>query len=182
MGFFSWKTADTKESIPNIHANRPPVTVYMLQPNGKEAVAEPAYDGYGVFGGVGAYHWLLETNADHLGIALSDLNEVQRWNLGVSLECGTVCRDTKTGEYWHVFHDNRKLVPGKFANMTWDKKIPELGASANELLESGRFENCEISDVIELRYPLKFSFNKNAVYEDLPRSESCPFQGFFFDA
>jgi len=29
-----------------------------------------------------------------------------------------------------------------------------------------------------LRFPLKFSFNPDAVYEDLPASEPCPNQGF----
>jgi hypothetical protein len=31
----------------------------------------------------------------------------------------------------------------------------------------------------ECRYPLKFSFDKNAIYEDLPASEYDPSQGFF---
>jgi hypothetical protein len=37
------------------------------------------------------------------------------------------------------------------------------------------------SKSITLTYPLKFSFNPDAVYEDLPASESCPFQGYFYE-
>lgn len=33
----------------------------------------------------------------------------------------------------------------------------------------------------EIEYPLKFSFNKDAVYEELKASKYCPNQGFFFD-
>lgn len=33
----------------------------------------------------------------------------------------------------------------------------------------------------EVVYPLKFSFNENAVYESLPPAKDCPHQGFFFD-
>jgi len=98
MGFFSWKTADTKQSIPNIYANRPPVTVYMLQPNGQQPIAEPSYEGYGKFGGVDAYQWLLEQNAEYLGLNLCELTHEERAMLGISLECGSVCRDTETGE------------------------------------------------------------------------------------
>lgn len=178
MGFVSWKTADTKDSIPNIHTNWPPVDVYMLQPNGQPPVKETSYQGYGVFGGVEAYSWLIENNAQHLGINLAGMDPEKQLSLGVALGCGTVCRDTKTGDYWHVFFDFRMLVPGKFASK-WDEIIPELGASANELVDSGRFQECDIADVVECPYPLKFSFDRNAVYEDLPASEMCPFQGFF---
>lgn len=66
MGFFSWKTADSKESIANMHAVHPNSarTVYMLQPNGKEPIIERFYEGYGVFGGVDAYAWLARMNID----------------------------------------------------------------------------------------------------------------------
>lgn len=181
MGFFSWKTADTKQSIPNIYANRPPVTVYMLQPNGQQPIAEPSYEGHGKFGGVDAYQWLLEQNAEYLGLNLCELTHEERAMLGISLECGSVCRDTETGEIWHIFFDARKLVPGKYAGIRFDQEVPGYGASANELLRNGRFESVDISDILKFPYPLKFSFEPDAVYEDLPESEICPEQGFFYD-
>jgi hypothetical protein len=33
----------------------------------------------------------------------------------------------------------------------------------------------------EVVYPLKFSFNENAIYENLPAAKECPEQGFFYD-
>ena len=61
MGFFSWKTADTDESIPNKYSGvRKIFTVYVLCPNGT-IIKEENYDGYGRFGGNDIYeliaHW-----------------------------------------------------------------------------------------------------------------------------
>ncbi|KLV03530.1 hypothetical protein ABT56_19065 [Photobacterium aquae] len=59
MGFFSWKTADSKESIANAYANHENSgrVVYLLQPN-DEPIPEPKYNGYGVFGGMDVFIWL----------------------------------------------------------------------------------------------------------------------------
>ncbi len=120
MGFFSWKTADTNESIANIHSDHPNAgrTVYLLQPGGKEPIEETAYNGYGDFGPADAYAWLAEMNS--LGIPGSSV--VARREDGIRAYCNKDC----------------------------------------------------------LKYPLKFSFDKNAVYEDLPESESCEAQGYFY--
>lgn len=58
MGFSSWLTADTKESIPNIHSGRPMKTVYLLQPHGQPAIKLDSYNGYGKFGDFSPYEWL----------------------------------------------------------------------------------------------------------------------------
>ena len=47
MGFFSWKTQDTKRSIANRYSNRKTFTVYMVNPVTKEAFIESNYEGYG---------------------------------------------------------------------------------------------------------------------------------------
>ena len=121
MGFFSWKTADTNETIWNryaievnpAHQCKP---VYLLQPNGMAPILEPSYEGYGDFGGIDALEWLAEMNGKG-----KDRSE------GIELMHG---------------------VPGK------DKPEPP-------------------------RFPLKFSFDRNAVYEDLPASPDDDNQGFF---
>ena len=120
MGFFSWKTADTKESILNVHTGEHR-TVYLLQPDGKPPIEETAYDGYGIFGGVDAYVWLADNNLNTASIRVWDGDDAVR-GYGVSMGC---------------------------------------------------------SPNVILKYPLKFSFNKNAVYEELDASENCPNQGFF---
>tara|TARA_R110000868_G_scaffold312266_1_gene573159 strand:+ start:1658 stop:1999 length:342 start_codon:yes stop_codon:yes gene_type:complete len=59
MGFFSWKTSDTDESIPNRHSGRKPLPVKLLDNKGNEYRAEE-YDGYGTFAGID-YYALLDT-------------------------------------------------------------------------------------------------------------------------
>lgn len=62
MGFFSWKTQDTKRSIANRYSNRKTFTVYMVNPETKEAYIEPNYEGYGEFGGKDFYELVAELN------------------------------------------------------------------------------------------------------------------------
>lgn len=127
MGFFSFLTADTNESIANVQSGHPNSKrpVYMLQPNGQEPICCCQYQGYTVFGGVDAFAWLAKMNidtADSLDL-YEDSDELRGW--GIALR----------------YHTPNKI-----------------------------------------KYPLKFSFDKNAVYEDLPESKSCPHQGFFFES
>lgn len=62
MGFFSWKTSDTKKSIPNIHqARKRCFPVKMLDDKGN-VWKEGFYDGYGIFGGKDFYELLAEMN------------------------------------------------------------------------------------------------------------------------
>ena len=107
MGFYSFKTADTNESICNVHTgkHRP---VYLLMPDGNH-ILECAYQGYGIFGGHRAYDLLAEMNG-YEGDGL-DLHYSDRYN--------------------------------------------------------------------DLPFQLKFSFDPNANYHDLPASEDCEAQGYF---
>lgn len=61
MGFFSWHTQDTGESIANRYSNRKPFTVYMTDNKGNRW-REDNYDGYGEFGGKDYYELLAEMN------------------------------------------------------------------------------------------------------------------------
>jgi len=124
MGMFSWLTSDSNESIANVYSSRPTRTVYLLQPNGEAPLVEPAYGGYGDFGGVDAYVWIAEHNAQSQGIDIANMEHEERRMLGITL----------------AFDED-----------------------------------------IELPFPLKLSFDPNAVYEDVPASEICPHQGFFYD-
>lgn len=124
MGFFSWKTADTSESIANISSGKHKgVSVYLLSPDGNH-IAERAYQGYGRFGGVDAYAWLAKQNlgsdVEHLCL-YDDENELR--TLGIELQ--------------YEAHSRISL-------------------------------------------PLKFSFDQDAIYDELPESDDCPHQGFFY--
>ena len=62
MGFFSWKTNDTNNSIPNRHQDtRDTFPVYLLDDKGNKWL-ETDYDGYGCFGGKDYYVLMAEMN------------------------------------------------------------------------------------------------------------------------
>lgn len=64
MGFFSWKTGDTKKVIWNCYANTKPnykFTVYMKD-NNNNIWKETNYKGYGIFGGKDFFELLSEMN------------------------------------------------------------------------------------------------------------------------
>ncbi len=127
MGFYSWKTADSNESIANIHSGHPNALkpIYLLQPNGQKPIKESRYNGYCIFGGVHAFAWLAKMNIDPETLNQLDVEEddFELRSLGIELFC----------------------------------ERPNL-----------------------IKYPLKFSFNENARYEDLAKSEVCDLQGFFY--
>ena len=61
MGFFSWKTQDTDNSIANQYSNRKTFRVQMLDNKGN-VWTEDTYEGYGRFGGKDFYELLAEMN------------------------------------------------------------------------------------------------------------------------
>jgi hypothetical protein len=76
MGFYSWKTADTKESIPCIHSDRETFPVTLLSPDGRKWLEE-YYEGYGEFDGKDVYELIAElhgkkTRIDGINLAYSD--------------------------------------------------------------------------------------------------------------
>jgi len=62
MGFFSWKTQDTDESIPNKYQNIMPVFTVYMRDNKGNVWEEKNYEGYGEFGGKDFYVLLAEMN------------------------------------------------------------------------------------------------------------------------
>ena len=61
MGFFSWETQDSNESIANHYSDRSVFTVYMHDHLGN-VWQEDKYEGYGDFGGKDYYELLAEMN------------------------------------------------------------------------------------------------------------------------
>lgn len=184
MGYFSWLTADTKQSIPNIHAHhaRAGKTVYMLQPNGEAPIEEKRYEGYGVFGGVDAYEWLAEKNLPKEIVESYrkfDEDEGVR-DLGIWLATGTVYIDKDNSDKRYSYNAIEYIAdiipfPGDYSDI-----IEEYGKTPNDLIEEGQWIEKEVSELYPIKYPLKFSYDKNAVYEELPASEECEAQGYFY--
>lgn len=168
MGFFSWLTADTNESISNTYAEMPNSgrTVYLLQPGG-DNIESFGYEGYGEFGGVDAYEWLANQHG------YDDRSD------GIALSYGSYY-EHKDGSRWvYGIYDIEGLTqfPGTYAAI-----IPKYGLTPNEMINNGDFTEGSLSDLMGgLKYPLKFSFDKDAVYEDLTASKDCPNQGYFDD-
>jgi hypothetical protein len=61
MGFFSYKTQDTNETIWNTYSDKETFTVFLVEPNGNR-YEEVNYEGYGVFGGVDIYELVARLN------------------------------------------------------------------------------------------------------------------------
>jgi hypothetical protein len=81
MGFFSWKTNNTGESIPNLHSCRETFPVVMQDDKGNEW-HEDCYEGYGVFGGKDYYELLAEMN----GFTKSEDDPMDLRDIGIALE------------------------------------------------------------------------------------------------
>lgn len=180
MGFFSFMTADTNESIPSHYSGRNIKPVYMLQPNG-EHICEPFYEGYGVFGGVDCYQWVAENNPDNLKVDIKTLNDEEKRLAGIGLCLGSIYIDVRNEELWSIFHDERFIVETKHHKGTYDDFNDDLGGTPNDLIAKGILKEIPIKSLSPLKHPLKFSFDKNASYWDLPGSEECPHQGYFYD-
>lgn len=181
MGFFSWLTSDSKESIRNIHTGEDR-SVYLLQPDGAAPIREDAYEGYGVFGGIDAYAWLGKANLPQDRVI--DFDDEELRDAGIALDCGNLLR-LHDGRLLSVFHDSRKLCaalgltvehfPGRY-----DEPIPSCnGKSANAMTVTGIAQTIRLRDLLVMYHPLKFSFDPAARYEDLPAAENDPDQGFF---
>ena len=65
MGMFSWRTADTEESIPALASMRHVIQVKMLD-NKNNVFVENEYEGYGIFGGKDFYVLVAEMNGFNL--------------------------------------------------------------------------------------------------------------------
>jgi hypothetical protein len=61
MGFFSWITSDTQESISNVYSDKGALPVYVIWPDNSFQYEEK-YEGYGVFNGVDVYERIAEIN------------------------------------------------------------------------------------------------------------------------
>lgn len=179
MGFFSWQTGDTKESIANVHTwKHRKEGVYLLLPDGTK-IHEPEYQGAGVFGGVNAYAQLGRQNAEHLGLNLS--NDDEAHSLGVSLDVGQVFIHAQTNEIWHIFHTGaHSLLGGRIAKVRFNEHVEELGMTPTQAIRDKILRGVSVASLID-HLPLKFSFNPEAEYNLIGASERCPYQGFFYD-
>ena len=62
MGFFSFRTTDTGESIPNRYSDELPIRVVMIDNKGNQWISDEDYEGYGIFGGKDIFELIAEMN------------------------------------------------------------------------------------------------------------------------
>lgn len=191
MGLFSYKTCDTKQSIPVIfsdHKDRGR-NVYFLMPNGQPSIVENAYEGNGVFGGVDVFEWLANVNMDIPEDA--DPEEVRL--LGIKLNSGSfkMWKFGDTIAFYGTDFITETLTPflkAKYGNITvvnpdtYADPIEAFnGLTLNDIGDGNNTIGATktlLSDVIEIKHHIKFSFNPDAVYEQNGKSEDCEYQGF----
>ena len=174
MGAFSWLTADTQESIPNVYSGHKNVgkKVYLLLPNG-DKIEEIEYKGYGEFGGQDAYEILAEQNFSHMD-KFSTLNKEKKRILGIAI--GAEDWLVKDGVVY-VSPIETSIIPFLKAILLDETDIQVLPDDVNW----DGFESKTISELGASHYkPLKFSFNPEAKYDELPASQDCPHQGHFY--
>ena len=191
MGFYSFLTADTMESIPVVASQRPMRTVYLLQPDGMPPIAEHAYEGRGVFGGVECYEWVarmnlpkdvmpadavLTTSQDPEGMRVMDDDQLHA--LGLSMCSGIYFEDPATKARFCIFHEGPSLIDPtiELHRIRYSEPVPGYGRSANAMVADGTI----VSRHFEVARPLKLSYDPEARYEDLLPSQDCPHQGFFY--
>ena len=169
MGYFSWMSADTNEQI------KLGDRIFLLQPNGEKPIEEDWYDGYGRFGGIDCYEWLVDMNVGKGTIQKAKLSGIDKRDIGLSIMLSSYYIDTRDGKKYSYdmseLFDDLNPFP-----INYKSKVS--GVEINDLIKEKVFEKRSFEDYFgKINYPLKFSFNENAVYEDLPGSEDDPNQG-----
>lgn len=173
MGFFSWVTSDTNESIPNTHSCRKTFPVYVLIPTefGGGMIEEPSYEGYGDFGGRDIYDLVADWNR-----ASIDADALIRPDRG----------DYARDQYGDVAYDRamerHRRNCSMFADFAGGADDASMISKYGE--DFRRTIGLLISFSDTYAAPVKFSIKivKNPVlaYEGVSPSKICPFQGYFF--
>ena len=111
MGFFSWNTSDTKKSVANAYSCMPVRPVKMIDDKGN-SWCEPAYEGYGDFGGMDYYALMDQMNGGtgdrDRGISLEFSGDPVKRPKIVELDCVTPwdqLPDSESCEFQGYFYE-----------------------------------------------------------------------------
>lgn len=151
MGQFSWLDCLTGEQIIDDEER----DVYVLVPKefGGGHIKETCYDGYGNFGGHDIYDLVVDWNKNYLKHIVKEINT---W------KCDW---DERSIEVLNDFLHEREPI---FNNENWTMKKRHFGITLA----------CYNEDNARLRYPIKITYDKDAIYEWCPPSKDDPNQGW----
>ncbi len=168
MGFFSWLTCDTKESVANRYTSKCR-TVFLSTPDG--VIREDAYGGYGEFGGKDAYALLAIYNGYG---EMSDIDDPEKLDelrtIGVQITYGCN-RDKDTGKLYSFCGHYPDSI--KFEGNYGTPQKEYDGKTPNQLRREGQWELY----IPELKWNIKLSFDENCDFDKHNPSEDCPNQG-----
>lgn len=179
MGFFSWKTSDTKKSIANHYSSRKTFTVYMITED-QMIFTEPDYEGYGKFGDKDVYELISEMNQ------LKGKEGEESRILAIDLLYRT-----------QITNGTRTYTQGSGSDadfFNWETPMPlEDGKTPNQLVKEGWKQvhpngygewNIAAKNGIKLpkfvtKLP-KADANWKEFWDSLPYPENCKYQGYFY--
>lgn len=174
MGFFSFITSDSNESIPNIHSGRKTFPVYMATPGpNRKVFEEKEYDGYGVFGGKDIYVLIAELN----NLCPNGTHEDKRME-AIALIYKTVITDGTT-----------KFIKG-IDFTRWDQPLGDTKRTANELVYEDGWSMIhpngygDFNEAARQGYIMPKLFEDRAsinYWDEFPYPTSCSYQGYFYE-
>ena len=198
MGFFSFLTADTKESVPACVADHPKagMPVFLLQPN-QQAPLKGIYQGYGRLNDESVYVLFMHMNfgqelsdfsedtIERVGMMLSDESEILSYQNRL-FTCGLWLNKDGVGLINEIRKSqgkgpiNIELISDYEWRIKVDGENGELAETSLNTLSEDEGNIKSLREYIDVSHELKFSFDETAKYEDHEKSLQCPHQGYFY--
>lgn len=178
MGQFSWLDCVTNKQIVDDKVK----DVYLLVPKefGGGHIKETCYDGYGRFGGYDVYDLVADWNREYL----SKHPEFEFNHAKSRLEY--------VKNYQKTHPDYQEKIDIKVSDKEWYKAYANLSKSRDEVAATitrywsewriiGIDIACYDEDNEALPYPIKITYNSDAVYENCSPSPTDPNQGWEYE-
>jgi hypothetical protein len=177
MGFFSWKTSDTKKSIANQYSGRKTFTVHMITENGL-VYTESDYEGYGKFGGKDIYTLIAEMNnlkydkGDEDGARLVAIDLLFRTQITNGER--TYTAGGKDFFSWETpMKEEGGKTPNQLVTEGWIQVYPNGYGDWEKAAKNG----IKIPKLVQ-KLPKKENWKE--AWDKLPYPESCDSQGYFY--